>query len=347
MELTDLQREHGDFYTPRFSVTVEGEELREFDGVVSDLSVDTTTDGADTVSFALNYPFDRERGAFEALDWDRFAPGASVDVALGYDELEPAFAGRIASVRAEFPTEASPVVAVDGYGRLHDMTGGTNDRSWDDTTDAAVAADVAGSYGFRRTHVDETGIRRSKVFQEKQTDLAFLRELAERNGVECFARRGEFYFRAPDADREPVATLSYGRSLSSFSLERTDAGRVGAVEVRHWDPDAKEAIVGVAGSEVGVGGGAGAGATKRVVRAPVESEAEAERLAEATCARIEDGLVRGRGETVGLPAIQAGENLRVEGVGPGLSGTLYVERATHRIDDAGYRTSFELRDLLA
>ena len=340
MVLDELQREHGDFYTPRFGVTVDGEEIREFDGVVSNLSVETTTDGADAVSFVLNYPFDHERGEFEGLSWDRFAPGTRVDVSFGYERLEPVFAGRITSLRAAFPTEDSPAVSVEGYGLLYDLARGTNDRSWDETTDSDVAADVAQINGFSDVRVDETGIRRSKIFQEKRSDLAFLRELAERNGMECYASRETFHFGAPDYEREPVTTLAYGRSLGSFSLELSDATRVGEVEVRHWDPERKEAIVGTATTE------AGSTSAKRVVRAPVESVAEADRLAEAVLGQIREGRVRGQGETVGLPSLRAGEILLVENLGSRLSGPFYVERATHRIDDTGYRTSFDVRERL-
>jgi phage protein D len=210
---------------------------------------------------------------------------------------------------------------------------------------------VARDYGFTERVVEETGLTHRKIIQNGQNDYRFLESLADRNGFELFAAGETFYFRAPKGDRAPRLTLRYGESLESFSPELNSGEQVAEVTVRHWDPTKGTEIVGTAKRDTGrERGGGKTGSGKRVLRVPVRSAAEADRVAEAAMARIEAGLVTGGGETVGLPEIRAGETLGLVGLGerfssgPDAATHYYVESATHRLDDSGYRTSFEVTE---
>lgn len=337
MSLEAFGRKYDDFYAPRFVVRVGNEEIREFDGVISALSVDTILDGADRFSFTLAGQFDHEARRFTGIDWDQYSSGTEVRIRMGYENLqEPALVGRIQSVRPDFPASGEPTVEVSGYGLLHDMTRGTNSNSWDETTDTAVVREVASEYAFDRVVVEETGTTRRKVIQDDQSDYRFLKSLADRNGFELFGDRDTLYFRAPKHDRTPEVTLQYGESLGSFSPEFNDAAQVQTVEVRHWNPKTKEEIVGSAERDRGSG--------KTVLRRPVESRDEAEAVARAELDRLAEGLIEGNGETVGLPEIRAGTVLRLEGLGDMFTGTYYVQQATHGIGSSGYETSFDVSE---
>lgn len=363
MSFTDLREKYAGFYTPRFAVTVGDRTYDASSGLVSEVSVDTTIDGADTFSFTLDGRFDRASGEFVDIDWDRVAAGERVTLGLGYGStIEPLVVGRIGSVTPSFPADGAPSVGVNGFGLLHDLMEGTTDRSWDDTTDSAVVEEVAGAYAFADLDVQDTGLERPKVVQHGQNDYRFLRTLADRNGYELFATGETFRFREPDDDRTPSLTLRYGESLTSFSPEVSTEGQVSAVEVRHWDAAKKQAIVGTAESEDDAGpaasvAGSGRGAQgpdqgTRVIRVPVRSEEEAEAVAEAALARIEAGLVTGSGETVGLPEVRAGETLGLTGLGERFSRPAdgetyyYVESVRHRLGAGGFTTSFEVTETI-
>jgi methyl-accepting chemotaxis protein len=60
MDLTVLHRKYDGFYTPRYTVTIDGEAYSESHGLITDVSVDATLDGADRFSFTVNALFDRE-----------------------------------------------------------------------------------------------------------------------------------------------------------------------------------------------------------------------------------------------------------------------------------------------
>lgn len=337
MSLAAFRQKYDDFYAPRFRVRVGDDEIRESDGVISDLLVDSILDGADRFTFVERGGFDRAARRFTSVDWDRLRPETPVRIRLGYGNVqEPVFAGRIQSIRPEFPANGEPTVEVSGYGMLHDLTRGTNSRSWDESSDAAIAREVVSEYAFDRVVVDETGRPRQKVIQDDQSDYEFLRELADRNGFELFADRETLYFRAPKREQSPELTLEYGDSLASFSPEFNEADQVGTVEVRHWDPSAKREIVGSADRDGGTG--------TRVVRVPVASRDEAEAAAAAALERLSAELIEGSGDTVGLPELRAGTTVRLEGLGEMFTRTYYVIRSTHRIGTSGYETGFEVTE---
>ena len=350
MSLADLQRTYGDFHTPRFRLLVDGQPFTDADGVITDVSVDTTLDGADTFSFGLAYPYDPERegGTFLGLDWELFAPNRLVEIDVGYQgqaELTTLLVGRIAAVATDFPSSGLPTVKVTGFDLLHDLTDGTNDDSWEETTDSTVVERVGGKdvYDFTEVDAETTGQIRPTVKQDAESDFDFLKKLTERNGFELFARGRTLHFRAPNYRSDPEITLAYGRSLGSFSPEVNSAGQVETVEVRNWDSNRQQEIVGTASVSDAVAGDTGGGKT-RIVRAPVESEEEARETAAAILERITDGLVTGSGETVGIPALRPGETIRVEGLGERFTKTYYLTKVTHRLGGSGYATSFEVTE---
>jgi len=335
----------GAVHVPRFTVVVGDETLVETSGRVTSLSVETSLDAASRFTVGLAGRFDHATGRFTDLDIERFELGAEATVDLGYDgEPERVFVGRVTGTRAAFPADGPPGLEVNGYGPLYAMTRDSASESWTERTDSEVAADVAGGYDFDATVVEETGVIRRRIVQNGQNDYRFLQGLAARNGFECFGHLGTFYFRAPREDADPALSLRYGDRLRSFTAERSDADDVAEVEVRHWDPKAKREIVGTAERETD-------GDARRVLRRPVDSPEEAERIAEAELERLARGTTRASGEATGLPGLVPGEPVAIGGVG-GIGGgdgpTYYVRSVTHRVDArSGYRTSFEATEATA
>lgn len=352
MSLRELQEKYDDFYAPRFRVEVGNRTFTDATGVLSDLSVDTTMDGADRFSFNVNYPFDHSSGSFVGFEWDEFAPGTSVKMWISYGEqldpepptsqpeADPALVGKISSVKTDFPSGGTPSIGVSGFDLLHEMSDGTKERKWEETTVADVVKDVASEYFGKKVDVDETGLKPNSIVQDNKTDLEFVsKELGETYGFEVFVSRDTLYFKTRDDRRRPgtpIATLRYGESLSSFSPEVNDAEQVKTVEVRHWDPASKDEIVGTAEQEEGSG--------KLVLRRTVGSEDEARTIAEAELNRVVDSFVTGSGETLGIPELRAGVTVRIEGVTGRFTGNYFVEQAAHSLGGSGYTTSLQMTE---
>ncbi len=341
MTLETLAEVGHDFSVPRFAVEVGRTTFDETSGLFSEVSVDRTIDGADRFSLTIAARFDHEDGRFVGVDWETFAVGESVEIAVGYGAtLSRVLTGAVTEQSTEFPAGGAPTITVSGYGRYHELTGDVTAEQWTETTDGEIVEAIAAAHGFEPT-VDDTAVEHDVIEVEHDSDAAFIEtKLVERNDdgtgpFEAFARLDELVFRAPRDASDPSVELRYGESLGSFSPELTEARTPERVEVRDWDPRRKRGIVGVAEREDGSG--------TRVVRRPVDSTAEADRIAEAIMGRAEHDRLTGTGRTAGLPEIEIGEPIELSGIGR-FSGTYYLETVTHTLGSDGYTTSFTVRE---
>lgn len=372
MDLPRLQATSKEFFTPRFTVTVGDQEFSEGSGLISDVSVDTTVDGASEFGFTANPPFDHASGEFGPIDTATgsvpsvtsprgggeplFRAGRPVGIAAGYGDNQPTLVtGTIQSVQPNFPASGGPTVSVRGYDGLHALSTGRSDTtSWDSKTIAEVIEQVVATPGFRETEIEEnrgTTMTYAKIERRPEVGtLEFVRELARRVGFEVFVvplETGErFYFRSPGFDSEPVVRVRYGESLRSFSPEVNAAGQIESVSVHGYDAARREPITGTA-ENPGSGDVAERPRGSVTLRLPVRSQEEAEVRAAAELDRRRDDLLRGRGETLGTPVIRAGETVHLDGLGEPYSGVYYVESATHRIGTGGYTTSFDVKRRVA
>jgi len=323
---------------PRFLVDIGGEEFHEYSGYISDVIVDTTIEGADHFTVVLTYPFDHEQVDFAEMDWSAFEPGTEVSIAMGYGEgsgsTAEVFTGEIDTVEPDFSQTAPPSVRISGYCPLSGMMDGTESNSWEETSISGIVDEVAGAH-LTSVTIEDADMELSRVFQNDQSPYRFLMQLAARYGFEFFSSLGEGYFRPSEggsAPEDPVATLYYGESMESFSAAWSEPS-VGEVKVRYWDESKKEEIVGTA---------SGDGSETAVYRIPVDSEGEADTIAETL---VDSKSVTGVVDTFGIPSILAGKVVELDGVGGTFNNSYYVTSATHRIGGDGYRMSFEVEAL--
>jgi phage protein D len=331
--------EYKAIYSPRFELTLGSTTYREVGGLVQDLTVETTVEGADLCSVTLNHPFDPEQHDFADMEWNAIEPGTDMEVSLGWGgegEMKPVFVGTSQSVRTEFTPDGGSV-AVSGYGPLHEMMRGVVERSWSETTVVDVADEVLGEY-FSTVEADGSGSQRNRIIQHKKNDYRFLRRLADEYGFEFYAERDTAYFTPRSSlGGDPDVTLTYGNALDSFSGEVTAADQVESVEVRYWDMSAEEEVVGSAS------GGDGEG--KEVFRVACNSKEEADAIAEAKLSALSMDQATGHGETDGIPGLTAGAILELAELGDRFSSNYYVTRVSHRMGGSGYRTSFEVTEI--
>lgn len=328
-------------YSPRFELAVGGTTYQEAGGLLEDLLVETTVDGADLCSFTLTHPFYPEKGAFADLEWSSIEPGSDLELSIGWGgkgQIEPLFVGTSKSIKADFDSESGGSVSVSGYGPLYDMMQGVVERSWSETTVVDVAEEILNEY-FSSVEVDGDGSERNRIIQHGQNDYRFLRELAAEYGFEFYAERDSAYFtpRSSIGGGDPEMTLTYGNTLDTFSAEISTAEQLETVEVRYWDMNAEKEIVGTASGGVGEG--------KEVFRIACDSKEEADAIAEGKLAEMSMSRASGWGETDGIPELVAGTIIRLEGLGDRFSNNYYVTRASHKMGRAGYRTSFDVTEL--
>ena len=211
------------------------------------------------------------------------------------------------------------------------------------------------------------------VSQENQYDIDFLLLEARKIGYVVYVdtepqRRGparEVLYFGPSNARHPgvpdvTYELKWGISLIDFTPKLSTANQAKSIEVRSWNQQNNRSIrkkVAADHPDIRINrdllhfvdpgrpcGGGGCRPREEVtVNEPQFTPEQAERRAVALMEEKLKQLVEATGTTVGLPDLRAGQRVRIVGVGARFSGTYFVIKSTHTINDSGYITKFTAR----
>jgi phage protein D len=354
------------YFAPAFQVQINGTELNaDISRNIEEVSVTSEKESMNTCSLTVANAYPEMRWTHTS-DAGLFKEGNSVVVLMGYvDHLQEVFNGEITAVTATFPESGAPSVKVDAKTRLHWLQRDKKTKTFKSMTDKQIAEQVGQGAGLS-VQADDAGIQYDYVMQHNQTDLEFLNERAKRIHFELLVEDRTLLFReAQETDSESF-TLVWGNTqaglsggsttlpLRSFSPTINTSNQVKKVTVRGYDPKTKHEIVGEATTQdttMGRTEDAGTAtasafnkSTEYVrVNAPVASQAEAVALAKAILNQRALTFVTGQAQTIGVPELQWGQVVMVDGVGPRFSGLYYIQQAAHRIGDGGFTTSLSLR----
>lgn len=357
-----------DFYVPAFQVVLVNRLLNK--AVVHDiLQVSYKDDIQQIDSFEITINnWDAEMRRFKYSDQHLFDPGKQLELWMGYfgqDPLRLMIKGEITSLRPTFPASGQPTLAISGQNALHRFRGEQKSRAYMEVTDGDMAREI----GNRLDVTVETNevAEREKykyVLQENQYDLVFLMERAQRigceiviaeKGIKARSEKSLLRFVPSDQVQRPTYHLTYGRSLIEFQPELTTANQVNEVVVRGWDAKNKKKFEGVArrnqsrtrslDQRQGEQGIQKSFEQRKeiIAKKPINSQQEADTMAQEAMEKMIKDTVKGRGSTVGLPDLRAGSVLLIDGLGERFSGHYYVSSTTHTIGESGYTTQFECR----
>jgi len=261
--------------------------------------------------------------------------------------------GEITALEPEFGEGMIAELVVRGYDRSHRLFRQSRSKGFINVKDSDLAQQIAQENGLQ-VEVETTQTVYEHVFQDNQTDLAFLMSRAWRIGYECFVTEGKLYFRKPPGAGAESTTLTWGQDLQSFYPRMSLGEQVDEVIVRGWDPVAQQAIVGrasrgnlypqVGEQKDGAGWASEFGAGKRaIVDLPVISQAEADALAAARLDELSGAFLEAEGTALRRPEIRAGRAVKLEALGQRFSGTYYITNVTHRYTPAGLVSNFNVR----
>ena len=354
-----------EFYVPQFEVKLDGQPPgREVIRDILTVSYKDNIQEIDSFDITINN-WDADARDFKYSDQRLFDPGKRLELWMGYrGALRKMLTGEITSLRAAFPASAPSTLAISGLNVLHRFRTKQESRTYLDKTDSEIADEIGGRLGIDIDPARGTDEPRLPyLLQDNQYDIVFLRERAHRIGYELMVEeagdgsdaRPKVKFAPSTAIRRPTYALTYGKSLIEFQPELTTANQVAKVTVRGWDAVNKRKIEktvdrsSLATKGVGEKGGQAAidksiSAKEEIVATkPVQTEAEAEKLATEILEGIAKEMVKGHGSVTGLPDLRAGTVLMIDGLGDRFSGRYFVFSTTHAIGDSGYTTQFECR----
>lgn len=278
---------------------------------------------------------------FELLDRGLFTIGTTIEVAFrAEDDAVAVTGGEITAIAIEQGREGLHELVLTGFDLTHRLAREPKTRSFVQMTDADIVGQVADEYGFA-AQIEATGEVHPHVLQYDETDYAFLSRLARRDGFDFWiADQTLHYSPRPSSDAAPPV-LRWGDNLHRFKVRISAAERCDEVTVQGWDPVAKRTIVGRATSgDTGTTASAAVeladdarrafGPVRRFAgRFPVETQADADRLAASLLLRASGSEVFARGEAAGDPMLAAGSEVEVEQVGERMSGRYLVTSVRH------------------
>lgn len=287
------------------------------------------------------------------VDDSRLAPGKTLVVNVRRNRAtETIFDGEVVEVEPHFDVEGARVV-VRAFDRLHRLARGRYARTFLNVTDSDVIQQIAGEAGLQ-AQVDATSRVHEYLVQWNQTNLEFLRERAAALGYLLYVDGRKLFCVKPPSAREPLE-LKWGEDLSAFHPRLSTIDQVNEVNVRGWDPQKKEVVIGQGTTgavtpAIGVSDKGGALAKKAfsitakdlLTESAVRSQSEAEQIAKAVLNQHESRCIEADGTAAGNPKIKAGAAVKITNIGTRFSGAYVVTSAMHRYNAAGYVTDFSV-----
>jgi len=356
MTLELLSAESSNFYAPRFEVEIRNQTLRaEMEKAILEVRINEKVNEGASFELTIHDEFDMEAQEYRWLDHELFDVGNDITIKMGYgDRLRTMIMGKVTSLEPSFFSGDTPTLRVEGQDLSYDLKRSSPERPFVDKTYSEVARTIASDAGLLSV-VDDTRFRQTSRKRNDETYYAFLGRLGREVGYELKMDGQTMYFVRPREEEKEILTLELGKDLISFVPAIRTSGLLTEVEVRGYNPgDPRTPIVGraQAGSERSRSAERSAcsqlaqrmhGSVRVITDVIVNSTEHANAIARAELERASGTLVEGRVESIGIPQIRIGVNIRIEKVGTCFSGKYYVTETSHTINTSGYRTSFSVR----
>ena len=372
MDIVAIEQRYQNLYAPTFEILVEGQDLLKAGVEVISVNVDNTLDGADTFSFSIFNAFDPINREISSFVENVLVFDAEVEIKFGYgSQIKTIMFGIITAVKINFPSGGVPQVDVSGFDISYRMMKEKKPRSWNKKKDHEVVEELANEYQLQTSSsgqdpfpsgektIDDTEPEYEQIVkQEKENDFEFLTRLSERNYYEFFIFNKTIFFRKPRHKSQPIVTLEWQVSLVSFSPDLNIAERVFQVDVigQNTTDDKKNitATAKIFNDEIKkiflhkfISSATGEQSTEQIikeqVKQPVTSEEHAKNLAKSILLKKHEEVLKGNGESIGVPDILAGTNIDLKGLGSKFSNTYYIEKTNHSISSSGYKTTFNVK----
>ncbi len=345
-----------DFYPPTFSVEINGAPIDPLAAYsIRSVEVQEEINKANTFSFVVQDEF--RAGRFTWLGNQLFKVGNPMRLALGYAGDNVVIAeGKIQNINAEFPESGHPSFTVEGTSDAYkDLMVPSGVQVFKEKSAADIVRKIAQDAKLEANVDDTPGVSGIKTKKGGQSRFDFLKDLAKEVGFEVQLAGKKLRFGKPRQDLDPEVTLEWGKNLISFKPTLNTAQAVSAVVVRGWDKSGKKAIEErvPAGDESRQESGRQLSSqvaqqifgevVKEITDQPVNSVDEARKIAKSELDKISENLIRGSAVTVGLTQLRPGICVQLDSLGSWFTGKYYLEKVTHRLDESGYRTTFEGR----
>ncbi|MEW6582086.1 MAG: VgrG-related protein [Actinomycetota bacterium] len=343
-------------YTTAFTIKVGGQELKpEALEKIREWRVDDHLKLPDTFAITVFEPNPDRMSLID--DAGLFAVGAEVEIAASAVPVDsrPAspvtlIKGIVTSIEPEFTAEAGAIMTIRGYDRSHTLHQEKRATTFQNMTVGDIVNKVVGGTGLTPQVGSLPGGPLDFVQQNNESDWEFLGRIAQRVGARVAVSGTTLEFK-PVGDAKAGPQLEWGKNLLSFKPRVTGVQQAKEVVVRGWDATSKRTIeatarpgalmarIGEARDRVV---SAANGGRFTIADRPVRSADEAQALADSAMGKIANSFLEAEGVCLGDPAVKAGGQVEVKGVGRRFGGTYTLSATRHVYRANGYRTHFTI-----
>ena len=337
-------------------IKVDGRELTELYGLVSDVSVEASRQTASSATVVFAAPVD-EKGVWQVQDKSNLHVGSKIRIDATFGMLtEEVFRGFIQQVSPSYPEDRGQArVTLTCRDDTLPLDRNHRTKVWErdaPTSDAAILSQIIANTDllpYSRNDRGQSNIRPS----QNSSDMTFLRERANANGYEIYTRGGYLHFKSMQlgAAPQPAIMVYAGRRTNCLRfepLEDTHHPDSISADVARPEGDGVEVIevqsdLPLLGQRAATGTGSAAGANAwRFGRAtsPDATAVRAQAQAHVNSAAMR---VTATGELDGAlygHVLRFGEPVLVDGAGDEWSGLYYVDKVSHSFSTTGYRQRF-------
>jgi phage protein D len=311
----------------------------------------------------------------------------------GKEDFTQMMLGEISSMAPNFPASGGSTLTVRALSFLHQFRIQQKSLQFPKMTDSEIAEkivkDINKDAQKKVTHINiemsKDDLEANKPNEKphpylemhNQYPIVFLMQRSREIGYDIWIkdttdqtthmRTVTFHYGPSKSVTRPTYVLVWGRSLISFQPTVQTARQVNAVTVNGWNAVTKKPISEtvtradlvkknekvIAPEDLGMAENQLAQKMEIVVDRPLNTPKAAKEAAEAALLKLAQGLVTGKGKTIGLPELRAGRKVKIcmnpldiDPAQPPLdrfSGIYEITETTHTISDSGYTTDFSCR----
>jgi phage protein D len=294
----------------------------------------------------------------ESIDQNIFQIGEKIEVCVEFGKSggeTVIFTGQVVERQ---PCYNFPLVSIKirAFDESHRLARGEHIRDFQNTTDSDIAKKIASETGLKPVGIESTTVVYPYVFQDNETNLAFLKKRAALIGFMAYVREGTLYFHKLKQSKE-VQSLAWGQDgLTEFYSNTSSVQQPTEFEVRGWDPKRKEAVS--AKTDTGKGhpeakaadrvdaaqkGAKDIGKAKRLLSTTVRSDKQAMEMVKGEAGRWAGMHMQAEGVSAGNPALSAGTSVTFSNLGEKFTGKFILTKATHVWDSKKrYTTHFDV-----
>ncbi len=322
------------------------------------------TDLADLLRLTFTLTQRDNNSGWAVLDDDVFPRLAKLNLSItvGSNNAQPIMEAYVVEVAAEYGNDpAVNTLSVVAFDATVLMNLEEKARAWASMADSDIASTIFGEYSLS-TDVSSTQPTRADNVQtviQRGSDIQFLRQLARRNGFECYVDLDSSgtptgHFHLPKYSDTPQGTLSIGMGRDStieslklrYDLLRPVDADIANLDVYQTDAQTA-AITSVTAEALGSTSTLGTDRPRKILVNPLgltdagelQTYAQAVTNRAALAIRAEGELNAQNYEGI----LRAKHPVLVRGVGREFSGTYYVERVLHSFEAGSYKQNFTLR----